>query len=146
MLRTILLLSMIALSAQAGELAGVIAAQKSFVAVATQLERRIGEFHTPDELATGMQEYLRAKKELQNEIEKELPELKAQIGHRKLPTPEGLKLGLHLNDFPTERLQHLETTLLTNLEKDTSQKAPANALAELNWLRERGIRIYKQLM
>jgi len=137
---------MIALSAPAGELAGVIAAQKSFVAVATQLERRIGEFHTPDELATGMQEYLRAKKELQNEIEKELPELKAQIGHRKLPTPEGLKLGLHLNDFPTERLQHLETTLLTNLEKDTSQKAPTNALAELNWLRERGTRIYKQLM
>ena len=58
-------------------MAGVIAAQKSFVAVATQLERQIGEFHTPDELATGMQEYLRAKKELQDEIEKELPELKA---------------------------------------------------------------------
>jgi hypothetical protein len=145
-LRTILLLSMTSLSAQAGELAGVIAAQKSFVAAATQLERRIGEFHTPDELVTGMQEYLRAKKELQDEIEKELPELKAQIGHRKLPTPEGLELGLHLNDFPAERMQDLETTLLTNLEKDSFQKAPANALADLNWLRERGTRIYKQLM
>jgi hypothetical protein len=93
-----------------------------------------------------MQEYLRAKKQLQDELEKELPELKAQIAHRKLPTPEGLALGLHLNDFPADRLQHLETTLLTNLEKDASQKALVNALAELNWLRERGTRIYKELM
>jgi hypothetical protein len=107
----------------AGELAGVITAQKSFVTAATELERHIGNFHSPEELAAGMQEYLRAKKQLQDELEKELPELKAQIAHRKLPTPEGLALGLHLNDFPADRLQHLETTLLTNLEKDASQKA-----------------------
>jgi hypothetical protein len=81
-------------------------------------------FIQPEELASGMQEYLRAKKQLQDEIQKELPELKAQIAHRKLPTPEGLELGLHLNDFPAERMQHLETTLLTNLEKEPSQKAP----------------------
>ena len=145
MIRIALLLGALCLTVNAGELAGVITAQKSFVTAATELERRVGDFHSPEELAAGMQEYLRAKKQLQDELEKELPELKAQIGHRKLPTPEGLALGLHLNDFPAERLQHLETTLLTNLEKDTSQKTPA-ALAELNWLRERGTRIYNELM
>jgi hypothetical protein len=145
-IRIALLFGALCLSANAGELASVITAQKSFVNAATELERHIGDFHSPEELAAGMQEYLRAKKQLQDELEKELPELKAQIAHRKLPTPEGLALGLHLNDFPAERLQHLETTLLTNLEKDASQQTPANALAELNWLQERGTRIYKELM
>ena len=146
MIRIALLWGALCLSVNAGELAGVITAQKSFVNAAAELERRAGDFHSPEELAAGIQDYLRAKKQLQDEIEKELPELKAQIGHRKLPTPEGLELGLHLNDFPAERMQHLETTLLTNLEKETSQQAPANALAELNWLRERGTRLYKELM
>ena len=134
------------MTVNAGELAGVITAQKSFVTAATELERHVGDFHSSEELAAGMQEYLRTKKQLQDEIEKELPELRAQIAHRKLPTPEGLELGLRLNDFPAERMQHLETTLLTNLEKDTSQKTPANAFAELTRLRERGSRIYKELM
>ena len=53
-----------------GELAGVITAQKSFVNSATELERHVGDFHSPEELASGMQEYLRAKKQLQDEIEK----------------------------------------------------------------------------
>jgi hypothetical protein len=145
-IRIAVLLGVLCFSVNAGELAGVITAQKSFVNAATELERHVGDFHSPEELASGMQQYLRAKKQLQDEIEKELPELKAQIAHRRLPTTEGLKLGLHLNDFPAERMRHLETTLLTNLEKESSQKAPANALAELNWLRERGTRIYKELM
>src|SRR5262249_8963297 len=99
-IRIALLLGAMCLSVNAGELAGVITAQKSFVNAATELEKHVGDFHSPEELATGMHEYLRAKKQLQDEIEKELPEIKAQIGHRKLPTPEGLELGLHLKDFP----------------------------------------------
>jgi hypothetical protein len=145
--RTILLLlATICFSAHAGELASVIAAQKSFVNVATELERHIDDFRSPEKLAIGMQDYLRAKKELQDEIEKTLPEIKAQIAHQKLPTPEGIELSLHLNDFPADRMQYLETTILTNLEKDPSEKAPAHALAELNRLRERGAMIYKRLM
>jgi hypothetical protein len=58
------------LSVNAGKLAGVIGAQKSFVNAATELERHVGDFHSPEELASGMQEYLRAKKQLQDEIEK----------------------------------------------------------------------------
>jgi hypothetical protein len=147
----------LSLSAIAGELDEVIAAQHNFFNKAKALEQKIA----PQKMATpkgidpmpsvtrlfdDIDGYIDAKKNLQTQVEKNFSELKAQISHQKLPTFEGIELSMQMKEFSAERLKALEDNIIVNLKKYPSDERALKATSELTRLQNNGVEIYKRLM
>jgi hypothetical protein len=145
MVRGILILLLIGSFAEAGELKGVVDAQREFLTQAKDLEQKLGGPLSADELLGHIEGYLKAKKLLIDEVQRSLPEIKAQLNHKKFPTEEGLALSVHMYEFPDTKKKELETTTLSDLKKLDSDTRAAKAEAELTQLQETETTVYKEL-
>jgi hypothetical protein len=145
MVRGIALLLLTGSFAMAGDLKGVVDAQREFLAQAKDLEQSLGTTHSPDQLLDSVEGYLKAKKLLIEEVQKNLPEIKAQLEHKKFPSEEGLTLSVRMYEFPDTKKKELESTTLSDLRKLASDARAAKEESQLTELQETETTVYKEL-
>jgi hypothetical protein len=145
MVRSIAILLLTGSFAMAGDLKGVVDAQRDFLAQARDLEQKLGATHSTDQLLYLVEGYLKAKKNLIDEVQRNLSEIKAQLEHKKFPTEEGLALSLRMYEFPYTKKKELESMALSDLQKLASDARAARAESQLTELQETETTVYKEL-